>query len=317
VLGGPIIEAFGWQTLFLMQSALMAVAVVVAVVVLAETPKPAKPRFDFAGSFFLMVGTGAAMFTLTQAPKWSWMHPAVLLSFLLIPVGFGLFVRTERRAAAPLLPLEFFRRHNFSAAIVATLLGGAAYMGGYFVAPFILIQQFGYSIAVTSWMLLIRPVAFAAASPIGGFTAGRLGNRNTAVLGNGMLATGLFVIGLGAFLESVLVVLAGFVLQGVGEGIMRPPLTASLANSVLERDLGIAAASERMMWQVGSAFGITLLTTVYANDPTPSSFLVTFSIGALLAAFGAAATGFLRPGSYQARADEVPDLAEVDPVLDR
>ena len=98
---------------------------------------------------------------------------------------------------------------------------------------------------------------------------------------------------------------------------MRPPIIASLANSVHERDLGIAGAAERMMWQVGSAFGITLLTIVYANDPSPSSFFTVFGVGALLGLLSTVAITFLRPEVYREdHIAEALDLAEVDPTVD-
>lgn len=299
VIGGLLIDLWGWRVLFLLQASLMAVAVVVAVLVLRETRRRSDPRFDIAGALSLMVGTGAAMFALSQGAEWGLVHPLVLGSLLVAPAGFYAFVLAERRAVAPLLPLEFFRRHNFSAAIAGTLFTGASYMGTYFIAPFLLLGVFDYSVAATSWILLFRPVVFAIGSPIGGSLAGRLGNRFTAIVGDGVLGGGLLVIALGAWWESLLLVIVGSILQGLGHGLVRPPISTALANSVDEVDLGIAAAAERMMWQVGSALGITLLTIIYGGVDEGGRFALTFVVGAVLAAVGAVALTFLRPGVHR------------------
>jgi MFS family permease len=129
--------------------------------------------------------------------------------------------------------------------------------------------------------------------------ASRMGNRITAFLGDGVLGFGLVVIALGAWKVSLLLVIVGSVLQGLGHGLVRPPISASIANSVDESDLGIAAASERMMFQIGSALGITLLTVIYAGVDEPVRFAQTFLVGALMAGLGAIALSFLRPGVYR------------------
>lgn len=299
VLGGLLIDVWGWRILFVLQSALMAVAVLVALVVLRETPRRTAPKFDIAGALALMVAAGGLMFALSQVSPWGLDNPFVLAALVISPLGFMAFVAAERRATAPLLPLEFFRRPNFSAAIAGSLLTGAAYMGTYFIAPFLLLGVFGYSVATASWVLLVRPVVFAASSPVGGSLAGRIGNRTTAVMGDAVLGFGLVVIAVGAWQTSIVAVFIGLVLQGFGHGLVRPPISASLANSVDESDLGIAAASERMMFQVGSALGITLLTVIYAGANTPDTFAEVFVVGALLAGAGAVVLGFLRPGVYR------------------
>lgn len=158
---------------------------------------------------------------------------------------------------------------------------------------------FDYSVAAASWILLVRPLVFAASSPVGGSLAGRLGNRTTAVVGDGILGLGLLVIAVGAWQVSIVTVFLGLVLQGVGHGLVRPPISASLANSVDESDLGIAAASERMMFQIGSALGITLLTVIYAGVDTPATFAETFVVGAVLAGLGAVVLGLLQPGVHR------------------
>jgi MFS family permease len=303
VLGGLLIDVWGWRVLFLLQAIFMAVAVVVALVVLRETPRRTAPKFDIAGALSLMAGAGGVMFALSQVTPWGLTNPFVLASLVVAPLGLVAFVAAERRATSPLLPLEFFRRPNFSAAISGSLLTGAAYMGTYFIAPFLLLGVFGYSVATASWILLVRPVVFAASSPVGGSLAGRVGNRITAVVGDGILGVGLLVIAVGAWQTSIVLVFLGLVLQGFGHGLVRPPISASLANSVDESDLGIAAASERMMFQVGAALGITLLTVIYAGTDTPGTFAEVFVVGAVLAGLGAVVLGFLKPGVYRAADD--------------
>ena len=60
------------------------------------------------------------------------------------PVAALLFVIAERRAAEPLLPLEYLRRRNFAFPIATQAMANFAYMGGFILAPLLLANLFGY-----------------------------------------------------------------------------------------------------------------------------------------------------------------------------
>ena len=93
----------------------------------------------------------------------------------------------------------------------------------------------------------------------------------------------------------VVVVAVGFLGQGVGFGLLRPAITTALADAVDERDLGMAGAAERLTGQVGVAFGITILATVYGGDV--DRFAPAFAVGAVFAVIGTlAALGMRRHG---------------------
>ena len=85
----------------------------------------------------------------------------------------------------------------------------------------------------------------------------------------------------------------GLVAQGAGHGLSQPSITAAIARSVEESDLGIAAAANRLMGQGGAAFGITVLTLAYGGDARPEAFAFAFATGAGLSALSVAAATFM------------------------
>ena len=89
----------------------------------------------------------------------------------------------------------------------------------------------------------------------------------------------------------------GFIFQGIGYGLLRPATTTALADAVDERDFGMAGAAERLTGQVGVAFGITIMATVYGGKV--SGFPPSFVVGLAFAVVGAvAALGMhRRPGA--------------------
>jgi MFS family permease len=291
-IGAPVIDAVGWQMLFVVQAGLMVVPVAASWLVLRETPRrPA--RFDVLGAVTLALGVGPLLLAVDQAPTWGFASPAVIGCAAVAVAGIGLFAAGERRVEAPLVPIDFFRSRDTTASLAVSFLGGAAYMGGFFLASLLVVEQFGYSLTSAVPLLAIRPALFAAFSPIGGRLAGRRGNRVAAVAGSVSLAGGLAAIALGARLDSLLLVVAvGFFLQGIGFGLMRPAISTALADAVDEHDLGVAGAAERLTGQIGVAFGITLMATAYAGDV--DRFSLGFALGTLFAVASAGAALTMR-----------------------
>jgi MFS family permease len=304
VIGGPLVESIGWQMVFILQAACMVVPVAASWLVLRETPRRAA-RFDLPGAGALALGVAGVMIVMSDTGRIDIPTVVVVASVIISPLAFIAFVAIERRAEAPLLPLDFFRRRDFSASVVTSFLSSAAYMGAYFLATLMVVKLFGYSESAAVPILLVRPLAFAVSSPLGGWFTGRVGNRIATVVGCLVLAAGLGGIALGAAGESLLVVVAvGFVLQGVGYGLLRPPISTALANAVDQVDLGIAAASERLMGQIGFAFGVMLLTTVYADTATPGRFTAAFGVGAAIAVVAAVVALAMRPGRLAGLGDD-------------
>lgn len=307
-VGGPLIDALGWPVLFLMQAALSGGALLLAVLVLRETPRKPHAPFDVAGSLALALGTGGLMFALTQGDTWGLDHPAVLAAAAVAPVGFVLFVRAERRAEAPLLPLPLLARVEFAAPVVASLFTGAAYMGGFFLAPLLLrTDAFGYTVSSIALIMILRPIVYSSSSPVGGHVATRIGERTTAVVGSLVLAGSLALFSVGAVTGAIAVVVVALVLQGLGHGLNRPSISAALANSVPQGDLGVAAAAERMMFQVGSSFGITVLTVVYGGTGVADDFAVAYVVAAGFGVVTAIACWFLRSSDRAAAVDAVDE----------
>jgi MFS family permease len=300
-VGGPVIDAVGWPTLFLMQSVLMVVPVAASWLVLRETPRrPA--RFDVAGAAALATGLGPLMLAVDRAPDWGFTAPATLGCLAVAAAGLWSFSAIERRVAVPLVPLAFFRSRATTATLLAAGTSNGAYMGAFFLASLLMVKQFGYSLTSAVPLLAIRPALFAVASPLGGWVTARAGSRLASLAGCLVLATGLAGLALGSAVSSLaVVVVVGFLLQGLGFGLLRPAIATALANSVDERDLGMAGATERLAGQLGVAFGITLLATVYGSDV--DRFPAAFAVGAVLALLGAlASTGLRSPGSRGAGA---------------
>jgi EmrB/QacA subfamily drug resistance transporter len=281
VIGGPLIDWVGWRPLFLIQAVLGVAVLIGATIVLKEVRKHERVRFDVSGAATLTVGTGALLVLFSQGPDWGWTHPLLLACWVLAPVGLWAFLRVERTAVAPLMPLHYFRRRNFTASQVSSLFIGAVYMGGFVLSPLLTRFVLDYSLSQTALIMLLRPLTFSLSSPIGARLAMRVGERTNSVVGTVMMTAAMVCFAFSALDASLSFMVAGLVLQGVGNGVARPSLTAVLTNAVDEKDVGIASASNRMLHQIGASFGIAVLTAIYGGTRLGPAFARAHLVGAV------------------------------------
>lgn len=290
VAGGPIVEAFGWRWLFVAQAPLALVALAVGAVVLRETPRSRRVAIDFRGATALAVATVLPLLALQLGRDRGWFDPAPVALLAVAVVGLVAFVRCERRASDPLLPLEFFRRRNFTASLVAQALAQFAYMGGFIITPLLMQDRFGYAIAGTALLMLCRPLSFSLSSPVSGYVAVRVGERRAAVLGTALVVVSMACFALAASRGWVVLIAVALVLSGLGLGAASPSLISSAANAVEPEHLGVANAAQQMVTLIGAVAGMQVLATIQDGGAFSAAYLV----GLAVAVPSVAAATFVR-----------------------
>ena len=287
VVGGALVGTFGWRSLFWLQAALIVVSTVLAVLVLPGS-KGAAPaeRFDLKGAAFVTLASLGLLIGLNRGPVSGWTSPVVLVSFAAVPGALWCFLRVERRAAQPLLPLEFLRRRNFSFAIADQLFVNFAYMGGFILTPLLLERAYGESVATAGLVVVVRPLVFSLTAPLAGYGAARVGNRAAAIAGGVTLTASMVAFVLASPGSGVALVIVGLALSGLASAPLSPALAASVANSVDDDHLGTASAAGQLIGQIGTVAGIQVLQTVQASAQSSAGLLGSFH-AAFLAAAGA------------------------------
>ena len=293
IIGGPLVDVLGWQVVFIVQGAFSLIALVFAHWVLKETKKQAV-KFDIPGAFFLAIAVGCLMFAITQAKPDALTRPEIIGAIVIGIISLFVFIGVERKITHPLLPLDFFRLPNFTFAMLSSSFMSAAYMGAFVLAPVVLIQQFHFSMTQTSFIMLLRTLSLTISSPFGSKLGTRFGQKSAALIGTSLITISLAMISYGIFVGLFWWVAVGLVLQGCGHGFSLPSLNSAVANSVPEENLGIASATNRLITQIGTAFGITALTTLYGLNETANGLIFAIMIGALLSVFSTSTALFMK-----------------------
>jgi len=290
VAGGPIVDAFGWRWLFVAQVPISALALLLGAMVLRETPRRPHETLDVAGAVFLAVATLCGLLAISRGAAWGWTAPVVVALLAVTPVSLALFVRAERRAPHPLLPLDLFGRPNVTPSLIAQFASNFAYMGGFIITPLLVQDVFGFSVTGTSLAMLVRPLTFSLSSPASGYLAVRVGERRASVVGTALVVASMSVFAVAANASLLPLVFVAMFLSGLGLGASQPSLISSVANAVDARDLGVANAAQTMITQIGVVVGIQVLSTVH----DAATFSAAYLAGAVVACLGVVGAAFVR-----------------------
>ncbi len=284
VLGGPLIDSFGWRWLFVLQTFPAVLALLIALPVLPDTPRKANVKFDLAGSFTLGIGVAGLLFAINRSLFWGFTHPAVLAAGIIGITALRSFVSIERSHPSPLLALETIRLPNVRIPLVANLLLSMAYNGPLILTSLLLSRVFGYREAsAIALVILPRPVAFSISSWIAGRAQARLGARTLIMGGVLVMASGLAVMGVAAMTESVPLLVGGLVLTGAGFGAHRPALVTTVGESVAAEDMGVTTGALNMLGQIGMAIGVATLTGLVGDTAIISRFVTAFWVSSAIA----------------------------------
>lgn len=299
-IGGILIEWIGWRPIFMIQAGLSALACAVAIVVLVETPRRTKIALDVRGAAALAAAAFALTFGANRMPAWGASDPRVILALVASPLFIYLFVRIERATPHPLLPLEFLTRRNFTFPLLTGFLMQFAYMGGFIISPLIMLGMFGLNqISVSMWTIL-RPISLSATSPVGGSLGAKFGERTMIIAGSVFVLGAMLAFAVGAAAQSMMAIVAGLVLAGMGMGLAQPSLSTMVASSVAEQDHGIAVSTMSTTTGIGAVFGISILTAVIGTEPSAETFRDAYLVGAGLAALGVVSSCLLRRVDHDA-----------------
>jgi MFS family permease len=273
VLGGVLVESFGWPAVFLVNVPLCTAGALLGTQ-LPEPRRVARGRLDLPGALAVTAALTLLVLGLTQAT-------AALAG---AAAAFAAFAWLERRAADPLLPRWALRRPAFRAATLVALALTAATTPAMFLA--ILYQQETLGRGPLEAGLWCAPFNVAV------IAGSLLGTR--ASMTGGLLAV---AVGAGVLVAmSPVALLPAFMLMGGGLGVAAAASTASGTAALDEDEQGVASGVLNAAAQIGTALGLAVCVPL----GSPAGFLAAAVI-AVLAATGSSRPSRRRPTTRRPR----------------
>lgn len=264
-LGGVLIAALGWRAIFAVNLPIGLLALVLAWRFLPPDRPAAKASgLDIPGTLWLALTLAAYALAMTQ-------HPGLLC---VAAVGLLFFLRTEARAASPLLRLERLRDPALSSSLAMNALVSTVMMATLVVGPFHLTHTLGLSAVAVGGLMSIGPILSAISGVPAGRVVDRFGTRAMARLGLAAMALGCLVIGLlpdshgaVAYVGPLAIVTPGYALFQASNN------TAVMAN-VDQHERGLVSGLLTLSRNLGLVTGASAMGALFAAAGLRPTFAV-------------------------------------------
>ena len=305
LIGGWLVDHFGWPTIFYINLPLAAGAMMLALSFVTESQDRGAARTDYPGAVLATLGLGGATYGLTR-----WSSTAALDGIAIATIIAGLamlaaFLWIEaRRGDKAMMPLGMFADLCFSGLNLLTFLLYGAFGAAMLLIPYVLIAAGGYSPVDAGLAMLPLPILLTVASPPMGSLAGRFGPRWFLIVGPLVVAAGM-LLGqrIGADTSYWTSVFPAMAVMAAGMAIAVAPLTASVLGSVEERHVGTASGFNSAVARTGGLIATALLGVVLAREGEAlfAGFHLSL-IGAAIAAVAASAAALFMVRNVRMRA---------------
>jgi EmrB/QacA subfamily drug resistance transporter len=284
-VGGLLISAFGWRSVFLVNLpiGLLALAGVRAARRALAAAGDAgaglltgnrTARLDVPGFLLLTAGLGLATYGASKGPSLGWLSPGSALAWgggLVLVACYVLWERRlrEHKAPAP-VNLSLLRSPARAFTLALACIASVVLFAVLFLAPVFLQQIQHHSTTVTGLVLLPQGIVMGLASWLGSVVIER-GKSQPAVItasvvgGLGLLAAstvGLLLLNEATPLWVTTVLLCG---RGVALGFTIQPLVMALLDNLPASEMPNANTLFNMAERLSGSFGIALLATLYAS----------------------------------------------------
>lgn len=267
LVGGQIVDSASWRWIFAINVPLLLVTLALILRSMGGQERPQGGRVDLVGAGLCAFGLAGMTYGLIEQPLRGFGDPLVLGTLAGGALLFTSFLVYERRAAAPMLPLDLFKRRNFAVGNVQTLTmyGGLGLL--FFFLVLFLQQVAGFSAVEAGTVTLPVSIIMFLLSTRFGALADRFGPR--LFMGGGPLvaAVGLaLLVRLDSNVDFATDLLPALVLFALGLSMTVAPLTATVLADADSHNAGVASGVNNAIARVAGLVAVAAVGAVVAGQ---------------------------------------------------
>jgi DHA2 family multidrug resistance protein len=273
LIGGPLIDNFGWRSVFLVNLPIGIIGLALALLFIRESRSDKQIlHFDFFGAITLGIALSALVLVLDKGTEWGWLSVQSTASYAAILLFGYIFYRIDRHHLEPIVDFKFFKIGAFNAALINNFVTFLGLSGGIFLLPVFAQTFMGYTATQTGYLFIPMALVMMIASPIGVSLVGKVPTRV-------VIAASTLIGGLGLLLftkidprSTALNIIAPLSVMAFGLGFGMAQRTSIIASAVPTREIGIASSLLALVRNIAGAFGISVFATIL-NNATETSLI--------------------------------------------
>ncbi|MGG4605145.1 MFS transporter [Paenalcaligenes sp. Me131] len=266
LLGGVLLEQWGWQSIFLINLPLGACAIVLGAWAIPERRYVDQAAKDPIGQLLSLVILGALAYGTIAAgqegvtgvtPMWCW---------AIAVVGVLAFIQVERKVTNPLIPLVLFKKPVFAVANMASFFLGFSYYSSLFFFSLYFQQVQEWSPAEAGWRMMPLFIATGCVS----LCFGRF-SENTKV--STLMTAGyvLIAVSMAAMMWCTVdtpywIMGSLLLIMGVGAGFAVPGTSLTIMSMAPAELTGSVSGTMNALRQAGMTMGIALLGVILSAE---------------------------------------------------
>lgn len=264
-LGGLLLQFFPWQSIFVINLPIGAVAIALAAKYFGMLPKPqVRKPMHLAGGVSIAVALVAGTFALSMLSDYSITGWQVWGAVLVAAAAFLAFLRFESRPERQLIGLAMFRNRQFSTAIIAAILMFVTLSGALILLPFYFERVRGYEPSKIGLFLVILPAIMFVVAPLSGRISDKIGFRLLTTLGAAILVLGQYMLAQLTAISSDAYIVLCLVVVGIGVAIFNTPNSSSIMGAVRPAERGRASSIIGTARNIGTSMGVAMATALFA-----------------------------------------------------
>jgi predicted MFS family arabinose efflux permease len=267
VLGGFLIESFGWKSIFLVViiGSSIALFFVNLLVPKSEGRNEDGSSFDWVGATGLMILATSFLMAATTGSVIPFGSPLNILFWTFTAIGMMTLIFNAIRNPNPLVgPIEVTNPRLILPA-VAVSFRMIAHGGASFLLVIYVTNVFQKTPAAVGTFLLFYSLAAMIGVPLGGWLADRWISRISGSFGLAFIVTGMLYLGFIQPQGNHFILLPGMILAGLGSGLCLVSFTKEAVASLGQEKVGLASGLYNMIRFTGASISSPILGLILAN----------------------------------------------------
>jgi EmrB/QacA subfamily drug resistance transporter len=265
VAGGWLLAHFSWDSIFLVNLPIVAVALVAGHWLVPASRAPGSRRLDLIGAALSVAAFTVLTYGIIEAPDNGWLSGRTLGLGIASAALLAVFAVWEARSDHPMLPLRLFRNPRFTGAGVSITVLFFALSGVVFLSTQIYQFVLGYSPLAAGVRALPSAAALAVFSPLGAAIAKRAGVRIPVTLGLLTLTAGLLVFGTASASSGYGHYVLAMVIISAGTGLAMSAATSASMRELPPALAGVGSAVNDTTRNMGSVLGVAVFGSIAAS----------------------------------------------------
>jgi MFS transporter, DHA2 family, multidrug resistance protein len=274
ILGGWLVDSYGWKSIFLINVPIGVLAVALAAIVFARDRPAPSESFDVRGVLLLSPGLATFLYGISLIPqRGTAANPHVWLS---VTIGLGLiigFVLHALRAEHPLIDMRLFANRVVRVANTAMLFFAAGFFGASLLLPSYFQQLLHQTPMQSGAHLIPQGIGAMLTMPVAAQVMDRRGPGRIVLVGILLTCAGMGIFAYGTWKQVAYapVLAAGLAIIGMGMGCTFMTLSAAAVQTLkpeqVARGSTLINVTQRLGGSIGTALTSVILTNQFNRSP--------------------------------------------------